>query len=644
MRLMQIASSEWRNMTSSIEAGSTPAGVFLARGPSEEIAVQAQAVLEDTFLQGYPIRYFLCSDNNIFRVPCFLPLTGKQPPEPLALDITRLFQARQDLGELVVHNTMIEVLKELEQTVRREHRDPRLILLEYLTPPAEFDLAFTILLLKSVLPQHIPLVMLVHQQGITSHVLWRYRSAVESMLSLLYMSGGRLRQADWHNLKAQFPEQSLCTHFITSRRVGSDVWVCYANRQVADMAGSIFQGMEQRKKHKLARSLLQILPHYTGYPLLAIASETNDLQAMLSSYSQGALETAFSEPEGVVRYFDGLQQVAQTAGDPTMASKAHMLSLAAQVLRSKAHAAQVYKRLRGALPGKIDKETENLFWSLLGQRLVASEYPQDWECAAECFRLCRESVKSMSSVSQDAVQLSLVAIANGEALIASKLRHGEKARELEEFALAQLQGRPEFLTSQAHARINLGDVFLRLLGDVEAALTQYGEALLAISQACKKLKHKLTPEQARPYKQKASLKLGNALLQVGRCEEAIEILEYLLGYLERAPGLNRVGEAHAAEVLKTRRALAQAYLKTGHQRKAALCYWRILRHPQWLDPADLKDIVAKLHDCHPALPERLQVYMERAVSEQEAIRADVMKIKEVLTGMANRPQMVGESR
>src|SRR5437868_2581219 len=107
MRIMQISSSEWRDLKGSIETGNTPAGVFLAHGPSEEIAVQAQAILEDASHREYPFRYFLCSGSNVFRVPCFLPFPGKgSTPEPLALDIWRLFEARQNLGELVVHNAM----------------------------------------------------------------------------------------------------------------------------------------------------------------------------------------------------------------------------------------------------------------------------------------------------------------------------------------------------------------------------------------------------------------------------------------------------------------------------------------------------------------------------------------------------------
>ena len=102
MRIMQISSSEWRDLKGSIETGNTPAGVFLAHGPSEEIAVQAQAILEDASHREYPFRYFLCSGSNVFRVPCFLPFPGGIPLYRLVWH--SLFAVRWDRWLLLYHN------------------------------------------------------------------------------------------------------------------------------------------------------------------------------------------------------------------------------------------------------------------------------------------------------------------------------------------------------------------------------------------------------------------------------------------------------------------------------------------------------------------------------------------------------------
>jgi hypothetical protein len=625
--MMQLASQEWRELKRTLAAGSAPAGVFLVLGPSEAVAVQAQALLQERSRRGCAASYFLSSGSGAFQVPCFWPFPGKQPA-PEELDIQRLHQANSRLNR---NQTMLDVLKQLEPTAPGAQGPPQLVLLEYLTPPTEHDLAFALLLLKSALPQQHALVLLIHQKRTPVRQARPDSQVVENLLCLLYMSGGRLRQADWETLLAHFPERGTMERFIACRQAAGEMWMCYADRQVAELSEALFQRMEPGRRHELARDWLGLLPHDTGYPLLAIAAETNDLEAMHSVYSQETVQAAFAAPQGLERYYARLQQLAHTAGEASLSDQAELLSLTAQILLRETDAVEVFQRLHGVLPGAIDVTTAWFFWSLLGQVLVHSDRPVDWEYASQCHQLCLEYAKQVEQ--KDVPQL-LAGIANAEALVAYKRRQAEQARDLEEFALAQLQRRAGTLPTQVHVRTNLGDLYLRLLGDVPSARSQYSEALLDLSKINEQFTQQLTPAVYLLYthalKQRAALSLGNAHIQAGYYTEATQLLEGLLKDLHVAPGVNRVGEAHAKDVLKTRLALAQASLKAGQARNAALCYWRILRHPRWLEPLALREVEAKLRDCRPAMHERLHRRMDCIVSEQETIIDNAKRVMDML--------------
>ncbi|HVB21121.1 MAG TPA: hypothetical protein VNG51_04165 [Ktedonobacteraceae bacterium] len=633
MQFMQVSDREWSDFKSAIQAGSTPVGACMVFGPSKEIAVQAQAVLMDAAQQEYRVRYFLCSDSGLFRVPCFLPLTGKEvQPEPF--DASHYLAKRLRAEGLIVRQIMGRTIRELEHSALSEAHGSQLVVIEYLTPPSTLDLTFTLQLLKSAAPRNMPLVMLCHQQPVNDQFARQSNDTLEHMLSVLYLCGGHMRQADWHTILELLPAKELCEYFISTRRAGGDTWVCYANSQVAGIAEKTFNGMEPARKRALARAVVQRLPHdSSGYPLLAIAAETHDLKAMLAVYSHEATETALVEPKALVRYFERLRQVAQAEGDTPTTDMAYLLSLYSQVYLNKSCAVQAYQKLRGALPGSIDPATGMIFWYMLAEALAIMDHPEGWEYAAECFRLSRECVKHMNAVGPVAERQNLAAIANGEALIAFKQHQGEKARQLEEFAVEQLKKH----VRQVHLKTNLGDVYLRLFGDVEAALMQYGGALLAASWACKNKKQPVTQESIRPLRLRAAIKMGYTLMQVGRDVEAMHILEQLLHDLEKSSDLSKRGAAYAGEMLKTRLALAQVYLKLERQRDAALCYWRILRHPQWLAPEALRDVIARLHDCCPGMHDSLRNRMERIVCEQEMLVVDATKVQEMLAEMQYHP-------
>ncbi|MEO8970023.1 MAG: hypothetical protein ABI406_00300 [Ktedonobacteraceae bacterium] len=634
MQFMQVLAREWNDLKRTIRAGSTPVGACMVLGPSEEIAVQAQVLLTDAAQQGYRVRYFLCSDSGIFRVPCFLPLTGKEvPPEPF--EASRYLSKRLRAEGLIVRKIMGRTIRELEHSALSEAHDSQLVVIEYLTPPSTLDLTFTLQMLKSAVPRNMPLIMLCHQQPVNDQLSRQSNDTLENMLSALYLCGGRMRLADWHNIFELLPEKDLCERFISTRCVGGETCVCYASSQVAEMAGNAFHHMEPMRRRTLAQAVVQRLPRdSSGYPLLAIAAETHELKTMLAVYSHEAAETALAEPKALIRYFERLRQAALAEGEATTADMAYLLSLYSPVYLNRACAVQAYQKLRGVLPGTIDQETGMIFWYMLAESLAIMDHPEGWEYAVECFRLSRECTKLMNSVGAVAERQNLAAIANGEALIAFKQHQSEKARQLEEFAVEQLKNH----VRQVHLKTNLGDVYLRLFGDVESALTQYGGALLAASHACKSAKQPVTPESIRPLRLRAAIKLGYTLMQVGRDEEAMYLLEQLLRDLEKAVGLSKRGADYADAVLKTRLALAQVYLKLGRQREAALCCWRILRHPQWLEPKSLRDVITRLHDCRADIGNRLRSRMERIVCEQEILLVNVAKVQEVLTEMQYNPE------
>ena len=349
MQFMQVSDREWSDLKDAIRAGSAPVGACLVSGPSEEIAVQAQAVLMVAAQQKYRVRYFLCSDSGIFRVPCFLPLTGKEVlPEPF--DASRYLLKRLRAEGLIVRKIMGRTLRELEHSALSEAPDAQLVVIEYLTPPSTLDLTFTLQSLKSAVSRNIPLIMLCHQQPVSDQLAWQSNDTLEDILSMLYLCGGHMRQADWLNIIELLSVKDLCERFTSTRRVGGDTWVCYANSQVAGMAEKVFQGMEPARRCALAQAVLQRLPRdSSGYPLLAIAAETHDLKAMLAVYSHEAAETALAEPKALVRYFERLRQVAQMAGDTTTTDRAYLLSLYAQVYLNKTRAVQAYQKLRGRL-------------------------------------------------------------------------------------------------------------------------------------------------------------------------------------------------------------------------------------------------------------------------------------------------------
>lgn len=626
MKLMHTGNQEWRDLRDALAMGSALKGAFTLPGPTEEIVEQVQSVLAEASLRRHSVRYFLCSGSRVLRVPCYVSFEHSlMAPSPIkAHDLLAGYLAPKV-------SPPQQVVSELEQSMSSEIGVPQLLLIEYMTPPGRQDLSFTQLVLRSALSRHLPVMIFVHQLENSKSPLWQEYATTDELLPALYLCGGRVRENEWRKIMGQPSEQGICNQLIASRQIGSDIWYCYANRRVAELAASTFSTMDQQKKHDLTRRILQALPPGSAYPWLAVASEANDLGAIVSGYSaQDAVNMAVSEPEVVKSFFEHLEQMARAEEDFALTSVANINYLASLLYVDSKHAIHIYERLHGIAPDNLDKRDEVLFWFVLGEHLALMENMDAWDYAADCFRLSRASLRNADHMSRVERQWGLAMIANGEALIAFKLQQGDKARQIEEAALAELKNIDASLSFQAHIRTNLGDVLLRMFGDVEAAITQYEEALLATLHMQKRLQHPPTRQTSR-FGQRVAQKLGSALIQAGRYKEAIQLLTTLLSQLTIAT--NKSGEVHAMAILKARLALAQAYLKVEQERSAAVCYWRILRQPAWLEPDTLRDVVTKLRSCRPDIPEHLCKRMERIVCEQEEIMAGIMQVQEVVERM-----------
>lgn len=507
---------------------------------------------------------------------------------------------------------------------------PRFIAIECLTPPGQHNLRFISLLLHSHLPRLIPIIIFVHRPWHNDRPI-PGRDTVSEILSLLYICGGRVRAGDWTLLTGIPCELLMDTHLFSSRCIASETWICYTHRGIADVARDLYQTLGQDQRIKIASHALSALPNNSGYPLLAIAAETDKLETMQSKYSLSAVDVALIEPECVVSYFEHLHRLAQDAGDEPLMKLAYICSLAARIyVDYRTQTPQVYQIVREMDSVYVEQKIEADFWVFLGQRLAVMNMPEAWAYAADCLDRSRAIYDDMyrtGKIKKLQWTFNLAISAKIEGLIAYKLRQGEQTRQIMEFAVTGLAPIGSGLSFLIDARVNFGDALLRLLGDTTSAIAQYQEALVAFLSAPEERKSRLRLDgwnELRPAQ-----KLGEALVLVGRCAEAIQIFEMLLIRLENLPA--RDGKALAQATLKARLALAGAYLKANCPRSAAACYWLILRRSDWLEPAELKEAAEKLRMLRPNLHTRLYQRMDAIIKKQEHAKLDIMAIQRVLS-------------
>jgi len=457
---------------------------------------------------------------------------------------------------------------------------------------------------------------------------------VDEILMMLYLCGGRVRETDWHMMIDRFIGHSLNNGLIASRYIGSETWVCYAHRGVAEMAKDMYRTMGQERQHELAQRMLQAIPHDIGYPLLSIATATGEIEAMQSKYSRKVMDAALIEPENVICYFDRLRQMAQQTGDDTLATSAYTGYLIAHLYLDKTKVLQTYQRYQNVCLSQIDQSVEAAFWFGLGGNLALINLPEAWICAEDCLHRGRVLINNLyhvEKIEQNEWRFTLASMANTEALIAYKLGQGERAHQLEEWAIAELKQVPANPFFQVHVRINFGDLFMRMLGDVKSAMTQYEEAFQTSLRISKPLKRQLGLSGISRDELRAAQKLGDALMLLKRHEEALRMFEALLNHLRKPSGLRK--EEIAVRVLKARLALAKAYLKVERPRSAIACYWHIFRQSAWLAPEALREVATELRMHRSELSDHQHKRIDGIIAAREEVMTDVLTIQNMLSSL-----------
>lgn len=626
MKDIQIANEAWSDFRRALRSGQCCADVFVVHGPTEETAVQVQSVLEDIASLQATWRYFLTTGSENFCVPCYAPSVEKAClPEPLEAYHVAAKKSSQDI--------MVQerAVKELEQSVLQDSAVPHFVVMEHITPPMPNDRAFTALLLKSPVLRQIPILIFLHEHH--SFHAQPLEPITEELLCLLYLCGGKMRESEWLNVIEQSGGKDLDCRWITTKDVGAEKWFCYAHREVAELAEHLYSALSQERKCQLAQKILHHLPNHTGYPLLSIASETGDLDLMLSKYSWELLEVAFLKPECVARYLEQLQQVAEKQENAQLARVAYTNYLLVLLNMEHDQKIQIYQKQRSdAARSLLDARAEASFWYTLGDKFALMAQPEVWPYAEDCFRRSRESIQykyDAGEVHHAIYRIGLANIANGEALLAYKRNQGEEARLCTEQAIAEIKKIATGNYFQIHVRVNLGDVFLHLLGDTEAAIAQYIEALTIVLHIPEKLRHWAEPRKGEKNELRAAQRLGDAFLLVNRNEEAIQVFDALLFRLTEAIHQSEV--QRTALILKARLSLAQAYLKVGRPRSAAVCYLSILRQAAWQDLNVLQDAAERLRKLQPGLHERLQRRVDSILALREKRMVDIAAVQEKLS-------------
>lgn len=622
MRYIKGVEKEWDDFRNELEEGEASAGIVLIEDYSEVVAQQVQLLLQNASAKSEAFQYFLSSGNEQFRVPCFMLFAkGEAVSEPI-----RHFHILQEQSSTARQPLL--AVDQLVQSVVDDSSGPRFIVIEYMTPPGRHDLIFTSQLSCSPLLQYIPILIFVHR-GHHGGRQCPTERAVREMLSLLYLCGGRVRAEDWARLTDKPVGYDVDTLLFASRRIASETWVCYAHRGVAEMARDLYRDLEQDERDKLARHVMNVLPNNISYPLLAIATETNEIEAMQSKYSLKAVNVALAEPKSAVRYFESLYRLAQRTDNDVLIGVSYICYLAAPVYVDLSQALEIYQRMQQTCL-RVEPTIEANFWMFLGQRLAVMNVTEAWAYAADC--LCRsraifDDLYHAEKIKRLEWRFHLAIIAKIDALAAYKSGQGERTRHLMEFAIAELVPIVSGLSYLLDARINFGDALLRLLGDTQSAIAQYEESIGSLLNLSKKLKSRLGLSDYGILR--AAQKLGDALMLVERYEEAVQIFEMLLGRLVNEPALD--SKDLAQKRMNARLSLAGAYLKIKRPRSAATCYWLILHQSDWLNLRDLNETVQKLSMLRPNLHQLLQQRIDAIITIQRKMLRDVTTIQRILS-------------
>lgn len=552
------------------------------------------------------IGYFLCSGSAAFHRPCYLPGNGSIPQGEFPtvdaiLDGVRGTSCSPRSMAVSVVQTLIK------------KPEPVLLLVECLTSPQPEERAFLELLLAfSMARSRLPLVLVLHQQEKSQPAEPVLPGRAAEGCLLLYLCGGRIRATDWYRLTRT--QDVHGSPFLGVRQPGAEAWFCYARQEDAAWAAAAFEQLASAERERLATTILQGVQDPAEYPSLALAGEITRLDLPTARRAFPPLEYACTEPEAMATYFYRLRRWAKQAGETRLAALASLNYLAALLCCPGAQTLRLYRVLCHAAPG-IDLRSLARLSGEFGQRLVKAKDQPSLQAAAACFRMSRRSIDALEDLAHEEKQSARAAIANGEALLAFKQGQPERACQIEQ---SGLDGLPSVASSallasqEALLRTNLGDVYLRLLKNREAAIKHYQRAYtLALRWSSPKIARYVVP------------KFADALVQAGESERASAMLEQFLATADA----DAACEIAEKTVLKARLLLAQIYWQSAHYRRAALWYWRLLQRPQGLALSTLQGISFNLQQCRPRMPAILRARLNTLIVNQEEMLISLKHIR-----------------
>ncbi|HZO71191.1 MAG TPA: hypothetical protein VFB60_03250 [Ktedonobacteraceae bacterium] len=619
--MIQTSPASFQEILQCLKQDGQP-GQYLVAGTSGAIDPCVRQLLDTCASQGHSIYYFLCSGSQPFHVPCYLCYSGLSSTEQLPSPDAILDALRNK------SYTPQNVTKQLERIiVENASHAPPIIIIECITPPQTSDSVFIEQLLAVSATRGVfPVALFLHQYETDQQVASQpcHSDSQESTL-LLHLCGGRVRAADWERLTGF--QSSLSTGkdvhpLITTRSVGAETWFCHAGRQVAEQAAAAFSRLEQWERERLIRKVLQGVQSPTDYPALALAIGVENLELPLTRRAFPALERALTEPRMMSKYFFHLRRYAKHVGDTDLTATATLNYIASLLCLPDVQANRLYNVLCH-YEGALDGRSLARLYGELGQRLVKGKKASLLEAAAGSFQRSRRYLDEIEYLKDEERLSATAAIANGEALLACKRGQPEIACQIETDGLAGLQQVTHPTAQEVLLRTNLGDLYLRMLGNPDAAMQQYLTAYrLAIKSSSIAVQCYIAP------------KLAELLIQKGQQEQAIEILEMFLARRADGSGATQVMEERTA--LKAQLNLAQAYWQIGHYRRAAFWYWRLLRRPHSLAPTTLRGIVLNLQHCRPAMSQPLSARMGRIIANQEHMLVSIKQIRNYLIRMSNQ--------
>jgi len=604
MELLDVSDGKWKNL----EAGvSFDQGIFLVRGSSREVTVGINELLNKRKGEkGNNIHYFLCSGDSFFSVPCYVSLSD-YCDVPCELVHTHALELG---GFLSPGEALHSPYQAVDAITALGKKTFNTIIIECLVRPKADNLAFIKLLIRSTLVNNGVLICFFHRDlSPNRNQKLHINAAIVNALYFLYLCGGRARKTDFvEYLNNKGIDFQLLEDYTSIREYQGECLICFNSKRSFAIVKDAFHNLDHHTKQLIAIEVLAALPQNAGYPLLAIASYTRNLQIMLSRFSTYALRsTVASHTNAITSYFGKLRLEAKAAGDTELFLNATINYIAAILWKKKTLALRIYHILsKEKVKNSIPREMLFGCWFAIGQILAKNRDQTLLAYAADCFQRCRKAFR-ISIQELPTTQATLPTLNNAEALVFMKQGFPQKALALEKEGLELVNASPlgdQLMYEKILFNTHLGDLMLRFNNDLTSAKTYYQTAYtLAISCSSVEALIYIVPKMIRAY------------TKIEDYKGIIRITEELLS-LARQSQKDRL-ESRSRDELGIRLSLAQAYIKANKLQHAAAQYLHLLICRDDIVPSVIKGIIRNLRHCLPEEKGNFWRWTEEIISDQE---------------------------